>query len=103
VETVVPGHGAVTDKRGVREMRDYLSILRDEARARFDTGLSWVDAAEEIIADHFTHWIDRERIFVNVNSLYREFDEQADVPSVMQVYEVMAGWCWDHGHTHPAN
>lgn len=103
VETVVPGHGAVTDKRGVREMRDYLSILRDEARVRFDTGLSWVDAAEEIIADHFTHWIDRERIFVNVNSLYREFDEQADVPSVMQVYEVMAGWCWDHGHTHPAN
>ena len=102
VDIVVPGHGAITDKAGVRELRDYLSILRDETRARFDAGLSWIDAAEEIITDHFTHWIDRERIFVNVCSLYREFDYRAESPSVMQVYEVMAGWCWAHGHAHPA-
>ena len=58
--------------------------------------------SEEIIADHFTHWLDRERVFINVNSLYREFDKNAEVPSIMQVYEIMAGWCWAHGHTHPA-
>ena len=102
VATVVPGHGAITDQAGVRELRDYLSILRDEARARFDAGLSWIEASEEIIADHFTHWLDRERVFVNVNSLYREFDSHADAPGIMQVYEVMAGWCWAHGHSHPA-
>ena len=103
VDIVVPGHGAITDKGGVRELRDYLSTLRDEARARFDAGLSWVEASEEIIADHFTHWLDRERIFINVCSLYREFGDRADAPGVMQIYEVMAGWCWAHGHVHPAN
>jgi cyclase len=103
VETVVPGHGPITDKVGVRELRNYLSILRDETRARFEAGLTWIEASEEIINDHFTHWLDRERVFINVNSLYREFDHNAEIPSVMQVYEVMAGWCWAHGHAHPAS
>ncbi len=101
VETVVPGHGPITDKGGVRELRDYLSTLRDAARARYDAGLTWTDAAEEIIADHFTHWLDRERVFINVNSLYREFDGNNRPPSVMKVYEVVAEWYWRNGHPHP--
>ena len=40
VETVVPGHGPITDKRGVEAMRGYLVYVRDEARKRFDAGLS---------------------------------------------------------------
>ena len=101
VETVVPGHGPITDKGGVRELRDYLSILRDAARARYDAGLSWIEASEEIVADHFTHWLDRERVFINVNSLYREFDGNTRPPSVMKVYEAVADWYWRNGHAHP--
>ena len=93
-EHVVPGHGAITDKAGVRELRDYLTTLRDAARARYDAGLSWIDAAEEIVADHFTHWIDRERVFINVNGLYREFSGRKKPVSVMKVYEAMADWYW---------
>ena len=40
VEVVVPGHGPITDKRGVQAVRDYLVYVRDEARARFDAGRS---------------------------------------------------------------
>jgi glyoxylase-like metal-dependent hydrolase (beta-lactamase superfamily II) len=101
VETVVPGHGGITDKAGARELRDYLVTLRDAARARYDAGLSWIDAAEEIVADHFTHWIDRERVFINVNGLYREFAGGGKPASVMKVYEAMADWYWNRGpHAH---
>ena len=96
-------HGAITDKAGVRELRDYLTTLRDAARARYDAGLSWIDAAEEIVADHFTHWIDRERVFINVNGLYREFSGEKKPVSVMKVYEAMADWYWHRGpqaHAH---
>ena len=103
VETVVPGHGAITDKAGVRALRDYLTTLRDAARARYDAGLSWTEAAEEIITDHFTRWIDRERVFINVNALYREFSGDPRPLGVMKVYEAMAKWYWSegrNGHAH---
>lgn len=73
VETVVPGHGPVTDLEGVRRMRDYLAYIRDEARARYDAGLSDVEAARDIPLPGYEHWLDRERMVVNVNALYREF------------------------------
>ncbi len=97
VEIVVPGHGPITDKSGVRELRDYLTTLLDAARARHDAGLSWQDAAEEIVADHFTHWIDRERVFINVSSLYREFSGDRKPAGVMKIYEAMAEWYWSRG------
>ncbi|MDE0629549.1 MAG: MBL fold metallo-hydrolase [Bryobacterales bacterium] len=73
VETVVPGHGPITDKRGVKAVRDYLVYVRDEAKARFDAGLSVYDAAMDISLADFDSWGDAERIVVNVATLYREF------------------------------
>jgi glyoxylase-like metal-dependent hydrolase (beta-lactamase superfamily II) len=73
VETVVPGHGPITDKRGVQAVRDYLVYVRDEARKRFDVGLSAFEAARDIDMRDYDSWGDGERIVVNVVSLYREF------------------------------
>ena len=39
VEVVVPGHGPLADKRGVRGLRDYLVYLHAEVRKRFEAGL----------------------------------------------------------------
>lgn len=80
VETIVPGHGPVTDKAGVRAVRNYLAYIRDEARKRFDAGLGPLEAARAIALDDYAGWGDAERIAVNVASLYREFGA-ADVPS----------------------
>ena len=33
-DTIIPGHGPVTDKRGVEAVRDYLGYIRDQARQR---------------------------------------------------------------------
>lgn len=73
VETVVPGHGPITDLDGVRRMRDYLVHIRDEARLRYDGGMTALDAARDIPLSGYEHWLDRERMVVNVNALYREF------------------------------
>jgi len=80
VEVVVPGHGPVTDKRGVARVRGYLTYVRDEARKRFDSGLGALEAARSIALDDFSGWGDAERIAVNVATLYREFGS-TDTPS----------------------
>lgn len=80
VETIVPGHGPVTDKQGVARVREYLSYIRDEAKARFDTGMDAFEAARSIALDDFASWGDAERIAVNTATLYREFGPR-DTPS----------------------
>ena len=90
VETIVPGHGPVTDKSGVRRVRDYLVYIRDEARKRFDAGLPALEAARDISLSDYESWGDAERIAANVAALYREFGA-TDVPSDAQVmFEWMA-------------
>lgn len=73
VETVVPGHGPITDKRGVRALQQYLVYVRDEARKRYDAGLSCFEAAQDIDMSDYDAWGDGERIAVNVATLYHEF------------------------------
>lgn len=73
VDVIVPGHGPLSDKSHVRAMRDYLTYIRDETRARYDAGLTEAECVAEICLDAFRHWREAERIVLNVNALYREF------------------------------
>ncbi|MGH0036300.1 MAG: MBL fold metallo-hydrolase [Myxococcota bacterium] len=91
VETIVPGHGPVTDRRGVLAVKRYLEFVRDEARKRFDAEMPVFEAAADIALGEFAAWGDRERIAVNVVALYREFSGQTgDGPSVFEVFGAMA-------------
>jgi glyoxylase-like metal-dependent hydrolase (beta-lactamase superfamily II) len=74
-ETIVPGHGPLTDARGVERVRQYLAYVRDEARKRHDAGLGAFEAARSIALDDFAGWGDAERIAVNVATAYREFGD----------------------------
>ena len=80
VETIVPGHGPVTDKKGVARVKDYLVYIRDAARARYDAGMGALEAARSIALDDFAGWGDAERIAVNTATLYREFGSK-DAPA----------------------
>ncbi len=71
--TYVPGHGPLCGKEGLLECRDYLVLVRDQARKRFDSGLSVYEAARDINLGHFKKWVNWERIVINVERLYREF------------------------------
>lgn len=89
-ETVVPGHGPVTDKRGVKAVQAYLAYIRDEARKRFDAGLSARDAAHDITLGDYDSWGDAERIAVNVATLYREFANDASPANPAELFGLMA-------------
>ncbi len=73
VETVVPGHGPITDKAAVRAMRGYFEYVAAEASRRFDAGMTYEDAARDIDLAPYAGWSDDERIVANVFALYREF------------------------------
>ena len=50
-ETVVPGHGPLTDTAGILAVRDYLSYVDEAATARHSTGMDAFDAALDIGRD----------------------------------------------------
>jgi glyoxylase-like metal-dependent hydrolase (beta-lactamase superfamily II) len=88
VETVVPGHGPITDMSGVQAMKDYLLYIKREARRRYDSGMPAFAAARDIALDRFAGWGDAERIVVNVASLYREFGATQPL-GVMELFAEM--------------
>jgi glyoxylase-like metal-dependent hydrolase (beta-lactamase superfamily II) len=100
VDVVVPGHGPVTDKSGVRTFRAYLEYLVTEARKRFDAGMGYYEAACDISLDPYADWISPERIVSNVAFLFQEFG--APPPPRTEVSDNLARYhaerCRGHDH-----
>ena len=90
IDTVVPGHGPVTDRRGVVAVRDYLRYISSEARRRYDAGMSLYDAAMDISLTDYSSWGDAERIVANVATLYREFAGDTAPPDIAAIFALMA-------------
>ncbi|MBI5087684.1 MAG: MBL fold metallo-hydrolase [Actinobacteria bacterium] len=95
LETVVPGHGPVTDKQGIVEVRDYLSFVEREATARHEAGVDAWDAAREIAAElgarpDFGRLGELGRIAVNVETVYRELDPRHASPDIVEQFRRMA-------------
>jgi glyoxylase-like metal-dependent hydrolase (beta-lactamase superfamily II) len=96
VDVVVPGHGPVTDKRGVAQVRDYLSFIETEAVRTHAEGLDAFDAAREIAANmgvrgsDFATWGEFGRISVNVDTVYRNLDPDHRSPDVIEQFKRMA-------------
>ena len=98
----VPGHGPVTDRAGALEMRDFWTLLRDQAKERFDAGMGVIDAARDIDLGPYSGWGGTERVFLNVNSLYREFGSEQVFDDVMGLFAEM-GAIWTLENDLPAN
>jgi len=90
VETVVPGHGPITDKKGVVEVKGYLEYIYAEARKRYEAGMPAPEAARDIPLDKYASWSEGERIAVNVISIYRELSGDQTHPSVPGLFGQMA-------------
>jgi glyoxylase-like metal-dependent hydrolase (beta-lactamase superfamily II) len=87
---IVPGHGPITDARGVRRLQEYLRYVQTEARSRFDAGMNAEEAARDIALGEYRHWLDPERIAVNVDTLYREFSGDRAPPDMIGLFGRMA-------------
>ena len=90
VETVVPGHGPVTDKSGVAAVRDYLAFVDDEATARHGAGMDAWDAARDIALGAFGDLGEAGRIVVNVETVYRTLDPAHESPNIVELFRRMA-------------
>jgi cyclase len=90
IETVVPGHGPLTDKSGLAEMLHYLEVLTAEARRRYDAGMNVEDAVRDLTLDAFKGWLDAERVYVNVHTLYRDFAGDTEPGDVLALFAGMA-------------
>ena len=90
VETVVPGHGPITDAKGAAAVRGYLEWLREEARPRFDAGMSALDAAQDIALGAYADWTDEERIVVNVDTMFRDWRGEEERGNIVELFSHMA-------------
>lgn len=97
VETVVPGHGPLTDKSGVAQVRDYLSYVLQQARVRYESGVDAFDAARDIAREmlgsprsQFANLADYGRISVNVETAYRSFDPSHQSPDIVEQFRRIA-------------
>ncbi len=115
VDTIVPGHGPITTKQALRDLKEYFEFITKEARRHFDAGKSVDEAAREILKQPFKDWIDDERMFINVSALYRDFRGQSGqmnlaTDDVMRIWNMMGTFhkereatrshAHDHNHAH---
>ena len=75
-------------------MRNYWIMLRDQAKERFESGMSILEAANDIDLGPYINWGGPERVFLNVNSLYKEFGSNQIAGDVMSLFMEM-GAIWD--------
>lgn len=90
VDTVVPGHGPVTDKQGAQMVKDYLEFVHSEASARHAAGMSAADAVYDINLGEFADWGDSERLVVNVQAVYAELEPASELPPIPELLLGMA-------------
>src|SRR5262247_4562105 len=55
-DVIVPGHGPIGTKRDLLEMRNYLALVRREAKRRFDAGMPVDAAARDIKLGIYASW-----------------------------------------------
>ena len=83
-------HGPLTNKSGLAEQLRYLEVIAEQTRARYDAGMSVEQAARDLVLDEFKGWIDAERVYVNVHTLYRDFAGDSNPGDVLAMFAGMA-------------
>jgi cyclase len=75
-DVIVPGHGPIGTKADLTRMRQYLALVRREAKKRFDAGMPEEEAARDIKLGVYASWREAERILPNVMRCYQEFRDE---------------------------
>lgn len=95
VDVIVPGHGPVTDKSGVQQVKAYWEYVDAETRRRYDAGLSAAEAARDIVLGQafaggpFAAWNSPERMMTNVHTLYRHLQGRTDHPKKPELTNIL--------------
>jgi hypothetical protein len=90
VDVVVAGHGPVSDAAGLREYRDYLAYVDNEAREMHSRDLSVKQAVGKIDLSAYAHWLDPERIVLAIDTIYKGLEGDTSAPDYLRVFGEMA-------------
>ena len=90
IDTVVPGHGPITDKKGVAKVKDYIQHVETQSRLRYEAGMKVEEAIQDIALGEFDEWGGAERIVPNVLYFYRRFHGDANRDDLREAVALMA-------------
>jgi cyclase len=88
-QTVVPGHGPVTNSSGVRHVRDYFEFVADYATRQFDAGKTPNEAYAEIDLGPYASLPHASRVYQNIRVVYNERDPQRFPSTHRETLEVV--------------
>jgi cyclase len=77
LETVVPGHGPISTRRELGEMRAYLSAVREAVQPYARAGRPLAEALADVRLDEFAAWTYPERLAQAVERAYGELAAEA--------------------------
>jgi glyoxylase-like metal-dependent hydrolase (beta-lactamase superfamily II) len=91
---IVPGHGPLTDAEGVRAVGAYLRTVEEGARVRHAAGMTSSEATwdlhDELSGTPFGAWGDRERLVINVETIWTTLEPAYVRPSFQELFGRMA-------------
>ncbi len=90
LELIVPGHGPLATPAAVAEVKAYFQYLYDQTGGLHERGLTPVQAARELSMDRWAQWGERERLAVNVASIFRELDGAGEPAGALEAFAQMA-------------
>lgn len=95
VDVIVPGHGPITDKNGVRQVKAYWEFVRSQVQQRYNANLSAAEAAYDIVLSPefaqqpFARWNSPERMMTSVHTMYRHLQGRTDHPKVPELLNIL--------------
>jgi len=81
VETIVAGHGPISTKDDVRDLRDYLQHVTDEARPLWEAGMDYLSASYKVDLGRWKDREDAERVVVTIQTLFDDFTDAPQRPA----------------------
>jgi len=94
-DVIVPGHGPIGTRKELALMREYLALVRREAKTRFEAGMPAEAAARDIKLGVYASWHEAERLLPNVMRCYQEFRGEThlpmDIPGMLEGMERLRG------------
>jgi cyclase len=94
---IVPGHGPLAELADVRETRAYFEYLYEQARTTHAAGMTPLEAARSIVMDRWAQWGERERLVVNIATIYGELTPDGEPPNPLEAFQLMAELAQDTG------
>jgi len=97
VDTFVPGHGPITDRQGVIDIRRYFEHVHAQVTERQAAGMPSIEAAFDLDLGEFADWPDYERVVVTVDGIYRELDPGHVSPAPTELFALMGRYRRERG------